>query len=106
MRASLGVGILCAAFVGVTVDAGHAQYAAQFYPYCALSPASGATTCYYRSREECGRSCISNPWYIGQVRAAAESRHLRPGGLTPTDKSKVAHRVRRHSRRQFAGFDF
>src|SRR5260370_1357375 len=46
-----------------------AQYAAQLYPYCSLSPSSGATNCYIRSREECGSSCISNPWYIGQQRA-------------------------------------
>jgi hypothetical protein len=48
-----------------------AHYAAQLYPYCALSPANGATTCAYRSREECGRSCISNPWYLGAARARA-----------------------------------
>jgi len=46
-----------------------AQYAAQLYPYCALSSSSGATTCYYRSRAECGSNCISNPWYIGAQRA-------------------------------------
>jgi hypothetical protein len=111
MRASLAVGILCAAaFVGITATPGHAQYAAQFYPYCELSPASGATTCYFRSREECGSSCISNPWYIGQARAAAEThdrgayraRHLRPGSSTPTDKSLARHEIRHHSRRQSA----
>ena len=47
-----------------------AQYAAQLYPYCALSASSGATNCYIRSREECGRNaCIENPWYIGRARA-------------------------------------
>jgi hypothetical protein len=46
-----------------------AQYAAQLYPYCAMSSSSGATSCYYRSRAECGSSCISNPWYIGAQRA-------------------------------------
>jgi hypothetical protein len=48
---------------------GNAQYAAQLYPYCAMSASSGATSCYYRSRAECGGSCISNPWYIGPQRA-------------------------------------
>ena len=59
------------------VSPGNAQYAAQLYPYCALSAANGATTCYYRSRQECGRSCISNPWYIGAQRARPylEGRH-------------------------------
>src|SRR5690348_13555372 len=33
-----------------------AQYAAQLYPYCSLSSSSGATNCYIRSREECGRN--------------------------------------------------
>jgi len=47
-----------------------AQYAAQLYPYCSLSSSSGATNCYIRSREECGRNaCIQNPWYIGRARA-------------------------------------
>jgi len=87
MRACLGVAILCAAAVtGIATHPSRAQYAAQFYPYCALSAASGATTCYYRSREECGGSCISNPWYIGLNYAAAEAyarrrkavRYLRP----------------------------
>jgi hypothetical protein len=60
------------------VSPGHAQYAAQLYPYCALSAANGATTCYYRSREECGGSCISNPWYIGADRARAYTQRGRP----------------------------
>jgi hypothetical protein len=46
-----------------------AQYAAQLYPYCSMSASSGATNCYIRSRQECGGSCISNPWYIGPQRA-------------------------------------
>jgi len=64
-----------------------AQYAAQFYPYCSLSAANGATSCYIRSREECGRNaCISNPWHIGRERARSylegrtplEPRYVRP----------------------------
>jgi hypothetical protein len=63
-----------------------AQYAAQLYPYCAMSSSSGATSCYYRSRAECGGSCISNPWYIGPQRArpyldgrrALEPHYVRP----------------------------
>ena len=46
-----------------------AQYAAQLYPYCALSASTGATNCYIRSRAECGSNCISNPWYVGAQRA-------------------------------------
>lgn len=64
-----------------------AQYAAQLYPYCALSASSGATNCYIGSREECGRdACISNPWYIGRERSrrylegrrALAPRYVRP----------------------------
>ena len=64
-----------------------AQYAAQLYPFCALSSSSGATNCYIRSREECGRNaCIENPWYIGRQRAlpyldgrkSLEPRYVRP----------------------------
>ena len=47
-----------------------AQYAAQLYPYCSLGSRTGATSCYIRSRDECGRNpCISNPWYLGRERA-------------------------------------
>ncbi len=35
------------------------------YPYCALDTASGATSCYYSSREQCGARCIPNPSYRG-----------------------------------------
>jgi len=78
--------IICAALVVIGTLPSRAQYAAQLYPYCALSPASGATTCYYRSREECGSSCISNPWYIGRERAWAAvhgGRRLAPHYVRP-----------------------
>ena len=71
------VGIAFAALTAGTSPS-HAQYAAQLYPYCALSAANGATTCYYRSRSECGSSCISNPWYIGAQRAWAYTHGGRP----------------------------
>jgi hypothetical protein len=75
MRRTLGsCTLLVAAAVTMFEHPGHAQSAAQFYPYCALSAASGATTCYFRSREECGTSCISNPGYIGMDRAEAHAR--------------------------------
>jgi hypothetical protein len=112
MRSSLGVSVLCAAaFVATAAAPSRAQYAAQFYPYCALSAASGATTCYFRTRAECGGSCIQNPWYIGESRAAAAtrdrghyaSRPLHPGSLTPTNRSIAHRKVRHHAIRQLAG---
>jgi hypothetical protein len=80
MRASLSLACCGMAVAALAAGAspGYAQYAAQLYPYCALSAANGATTCYYRSREECGRSCISNPWYIGADRARAYTYGGRP----------------------------
>jgi hypothetical protein len=75
------VPILVSAVAGVlALSAGpsQAQYAAQLYPYCALSSASGATTCYFRSRAECGGNCISNPWYLGDSRAWAYTHGGRP----------------------------
>ena len=44
------------------------------YPYCALDTSSGATSCYYSTREQCGSRCISNPGYIGPQGANASAR--------------------------------
>lgn len=73
--ACVGVGL---AVLTAATSRIQAQYAAQLYPYCALSTGNGATTCYHRSREECGRSCISNPWYLGAERAWAYTHRGRP----------------------------
>ena len=80
MRISLALACIGVGLAALTADTSqsYAQYAAQLYPYCALSTANGATTCYYRSREECGRSCISNPWYLGAERAWAYTYRGRP----------------------------
>jgi hypothetical protein len=86
VRTFLGLAIFCAAAIVIGTQPGRAQYAAQLYPYCALSPASGATTCYFGSRAQCGSSCIGNPWYIGRERARAAShggRHLEPRYFRP-----------------------
>jgi hypothetical protein len=45
----------------------------QSYPYCALTE-SGATSCYYSSREQCGSRCIENPSYQGPSGATASAR--------------------------------
>jgi hypothetical protein len=73
--AALALAALGAATAGA--PAAGAPYAAQLYPYCALSTASGATTCYFRSRAECGTSCISNPWYVGAGNARVPAHHGR-----------------------------
>jgi hypothetical protein len=70
MRRLSMIVLAAAALALLGVRPSDAQYAAQLYPYCALSSSTGATNCYVRSREECGRdACISNPWYIGRERA-------------------------------------
>jgi hypothetical protein len=87
MRRLSMIVLAAAALALLGVRPGAAQYAAQLYPYCSLSSSSGATNCYVRSREDCGRdACISNPWYIGRERArpylegrkALEPRYVRP----------------------------
>lgn len=88
MRRAFASACLGVAFAVLTAGnaPSRAQYAAQLYPYCALNAANGATTCYYRSRQECGSSCISNPWYIGARRAWAythRGRLLEPRYVPP-----------------------
>ncbi|MBO0712149.1 MAG: hypothetical protein J2P47_12820 [Acetobacteraceae bacterium] len=70
MRTLLTILLMGASMLAFGAQPSEAQYAAQLYPYCSLSASSGATNCYIRSREECGRNaCIQNPWYIGRARA-------------------------------------
>jgi hypothetical protein len=87
MRLFLTILLATAALPMLGARPSEAQYAAQLYPYCALSSSNGGTNCYIRSREECGRdACISNPWYIGPERArpylegrkALEPHYVRP----------------------------
>ena len=106
MRIKLTMALLCAALVLVIgAHPSQAQYAAQLYPYCALSTASGATTCYFRTREECSDSCISNPWYIGAERAShavPHGRYLDPASLAPTPRFASVRKIRRHHSRHRA----
>lgn len=76
LRIHGSLALLHGAFFAIAIGTApsRAQYAAQFYPYCALSPANGATTCYFKSRAECGSNCISNPWYVGPEHAWAGER--------------------------------
>jgi hypothetical protein len=76
MRVALGWTVLCVA-LGVIGFAAHPSRAQspQSYPYCALDSSSGATSCYYSSREQCGAKCIANPSYRGPEGAMG-----RPGG--------------------------
>jgi len=79
MRRLATILLTAAALAVLGARPGHAQYAAQLYPYCSLSASNGATNCYVGSREACGRNvCISNPWYIGRERARPYLEGRRP----------------------------
>jgi hypothetical protein len=70
MRRLTAILLMTTAALTLSGRPSEAQYAAQRYPYCSLSSSSGATNCYVRSREECGRdTCIGNPWYVSRERA-------------------------------------
>jgi hypothetical protein len=60
---------VAAAAFGVSPTAAQSP---QSYPYCALAE-TGATSCYYSSREQCGSRCISNPSYQGPQGAMAST---------------------------------
>jgi hypothetical protein len=52
----------------------HAAGATDHYPFCALDGVTGATSCYFSTREQCGPRCISNPGYVGPEPGAAKRR--------------------------------
>ena len=64
--------------LAISTGPGQTQSITQTYPYCALDGATGATSCYYSTREQCGSRCISNPGYVGPQGANAGAR----GGTT------------------------
>lgn len=66
MRTRPRVIVLCAALAALALGASPvAAQSPQSYPYCALDSSTGATSCYYSSREQCGPRCIGNPSYQG-----------------------------------------
>jgi hypothetical protein len=67
------------AALAIDVRPSEAQYAAQFYPYCAryYGKIGGGSSCYFATLEQCradvsgvGGFCDDNPWYIGPPRVA------------------------------------
>ena len=71
-----------------------AQSVTQAYPYCAFR--SGSTSCYFMTLETCGRSCIANPGYVGDARAAAMRATL--GIAAPADnRARASARTARRS---------
>jgi hypothetical protein len=70
MRTSLARAGFCAIMLALAAGPSGAQ-SPQSYPYCALDSSSGATSCYYTSRAQCGAKCIPNPSYAGPEGAMA-----------------------------------
>ncbi len=78
MRTRLRVITLSAALAAAALGASAAMaQGAQSYPYCALDSSTGATSCYYASRAQCGARCIDNPSYQGPQGAMASAPHRR-----------------------------
>jgi hypothetical protein len=81
MRIRLRVVTLSAALAAAAFSVSPAAaQSPQSYPYCALDSSTGATSCYYSSRDQCGSRCIENPSYQGPAGAMASARgaHRRP----------------------------
>ena len=88
MRTSLDslvvAGFAALATLAAGIAPASAEPASRAYPYCAFR--AGATSCYYLTRAECGRSCISNPSYVGDVRA----RGMRAGTSFAEDDARAS----------------
>src|SRR5215469_1596592 len=71
MRTSLIVASFGAVLTALAtgLSAASAEPIASAYPYCLLGRGGGSTTCYFKSRAECGNGCINNPAYVGDARA-------------------------------------
>jgi hypothetical protein len=63
--------ILAAGALAIGASPARAAGATDQYPYCALDSVTGATVCYFSTREQCGPRCISNPGYVGPQGANA-----------------------------------
>jgi hypothetical protein len=66
--------IVAACALALGAGSAHAAGATDHYPYCALDGVTGATVCYFSTREQCGPRCISNPGYVGPQDGAANRR--------------------------------
>ena len=65
---------IAAGACAVAARPAHAAGATDQYPFCALDSVTGATVCYFSTREQCGPRCISNPGYVGPQGDAAKRR--------------------------------
>jgi hypothetical protein len=89
MQNSLIVASFAAALAALTasIAPGKAEPIANAYPYCLFGRGGGSTTCYFRTRAECGNGCVNNPNYVGDERARTM---LAGSGLAPdASRTKV-----------------
>jgi hypothetical protein len=91
MRASLIIASLATALTALAggVAPGAAEPITNAYPYCLMGRGGGSTTCYFRTREECGNGCIGNPAYVGDARARAILAGVGAGGASDGVRSSV-----------------
>jgi hypothetical protein len=82
MRTSLVVASFGAVLAALAADISPsaAESAANGYPYCLMGRGGGSTTCYFKSRAECGNGCIDNPSYVGDKRAREILAGIGAGG--------------------------
>jgi hypothetical protein len=59
------------AALAASISPSKAEPVSNAYPYCLLGRGGGSTTCYFRTRAECGGGCVNNPSYVGDERARA-----------------------------------
>src|SRR3974390_3551408 len=85
MRTSLIVASFGAALAALAVGLlpAKAEPISNAYPYCLFGRGGGSTTCYFRTRAECGGGCVNNPAYVGEARA----RVILPDAGIPTSGS-------------------
>jgi hypothetical protein len=73
MQNAVTVASFAAALAALTVSMApsKAEPISNAYPYCLFGRGGGSTTCYFRTRAECGNGCVNNPSYVGDERARA-----------------------------------
>ena len=78
------------AALGASIATSQAEPISNAYPYCLFGRGGGSTTCYFRTRAECGNGCVNNPNYVGDERARAmlAGSGLSLDAVGPKDKTK------------------
>jgi hypothetical protein len=73
MQNAVTVASFAAALAALTasIAPSKAEPISNAYPYCLFGRGGGSTTCYFRTRAECGNGCVNNPSYVGDERARA-----------------------------------